>query len=58
MTYAVGYREGVSLLSNAGVSNAKNEALWLLETAWGISSVDLHTESQTIVAESSWSGAK
>ena len=58
VTYAVGYREGVSLLSNAGVSNAKNEALWLLETAWGISSVDLHTEPQAIVAESSWSGAK
>jgi len=58
MTYASGYREGVSLLSKAGVSNARNETLWLLEMALGISRLDIHTEPETAVAQSSWSRAK
>ncbi len=58
MTYASGYREGVSLLSTAGVSNATNEALWLLEMALGISRLDIHAEPDMAVAESSWSVAK
>lgn len=58
MTYASGYREGVSLLSKAGVSNARNEALWLLEMVLGISRLDIHTEPETAVVQSSWSCTK
>ena len=58
VTYASGYREGVSLLSTSGISNARNEARWLLEMALGISSLDIHAEPKMIVGESSWVGAK
>jgi len=58
VTYASGYREGVSLLSNSGISNARNEARWLLEMALGISILDIHAEPKMIVCESSWVGAK
>jgi release factor glutamine methyltransferase len=58
MTYAAGYREGVSLLSKAGVANAPNEALWLLENALGISRLDIYTEPDMDVTGSSWFAAK
>ena len=57
VTYASGYREGVSLLSKAGVSNARNEALWLLEGVLRVSRLDIHAEPETPIGRSSWSCA-
>ena len=57
VTYAAGYRNGVSRLSNAGVSNATNEAFWLLEKAWGISRLDIYTNPQTVVPPQTVSSA-
>lgn len=58
MTYASAYRVGKALLSKAGVPNATNEAQWLLESALGISRLDIHTEPNTVVDHSSWAGAQ
>ena len=58
MTYASAYREGMALLSNGGVSNAANETIWLLESALGLSRLDIHTEPDTVMDHSSWARAK
>lgn len=58
MTYSSGYREGVSLLSKAGVTNATNEAFWILEKGLGVSRLDIYAEPDTVVVESSWVVAK
>ena len=58
MTYASVYREGLALLSKAGVSNAANETLWLLESALGLSRLAIHTEPKTPVEPLSWTSAK
>lgn len=58
MTYASAYRVGKALLTKAGVPNATNESQWLLESALGISRLNIHTEPNTVVDHSSWSIAK
>lgn len=58
VTFASGYREGVSLLSKAGISNARNEALWLLEAALGISRLTIHMEPETVLDPLPWIRAK
>ena len=57
MTYASVFREGVAWLSTAGISNAANETLWLLEATLGISRLDIHTQPHTVVPHSSWTEA-
>ena len=57
VTYASGYRQGVDLLAKAGVSNAKSEALWLLESALGITRLDIHAEPQASVRPTLWAYA-
>ncbi len=58
ITHASAYRKGLALLSRAGVSNATNETLWLLESALGISRLDIHANPDAVVAHSSWACAK
>lgn len=58
ITQASAYRKGLALLSKAGMSNAANETLWLLESALGISRLDIHANPDTVVAHSSWTSAK
>ena len=55
VTYASGYQKGMAWLSEAGVSNAGNEALWLLESVLGITRLDIHTKPETTVGRASWS---
>ncbi len=58
LTYASAYREGLALLAKAGISNAMNEALWLLESALSISRLAIHTDPDTVVDPSAWSRAQ
>lgn len=58
ITQASAYRKGLALLSKAGMSNAANETLWLLESALGISRLDIHAKPDTVVDHSSWTSAK
>jgi len=45
-------RAGVSLLSDAGIPNAENEAIWILEFALGTSRLALRLEANQTVAPS------
>ncbi|MGH7231163.1 MAG: peptide chain release factor N(5)-glutamine methyltransferase [Nitrospiraceae bacterium] len=45
-------REGVRLLSDAGVENAENEAAWLVEFTFGASRLELHVDAQRVVSSS------
>ena len=40
------YREAVERLSQAGIDNARQEALWILEEAVGVTRVRLHAYSE------------
>ncbi|MDT7043421.1 peptide chain release factor N(5)-glutamine methyltransferase [Candidatus Nitronereus thalassa] len=57
MTYASAFREGVACLSTAGVANAANETVWLLEATLGISRLDIHVKPHTLLNDSSWTEA-
>jgi release factor glutamine methyltransferase len=39
------YREGVAVLSAAGISNARRETIWILESALHLSSVKIQTDT-------------
>jgi release factor glutamine methyltransferase len=58
VTYAFAFRDGVARLSAAGISNAANEALWLLESTLGVSRLDIHITPHTVVDHSSWTKAR
>ena len=58
VTYASGYRQGVDLLIKAGVANARNEALWLLESALGITRLDILAEPETNISPTLWAYAR
>ena len=58
VTYASGYRQGVDLLTRAGVANARSEALWLLESALGITRLDIYARPQTNVRPTLWNYAR
>jgi len=58
VTYATGYRMGYALLSHAGVSNARNETVWVLESVLGLSRLDIHVSPETPIDHSLWSRAE
>ena len=58
VTYASGYRQGVDLLIKAGVANARNEALWLLESVLGITRLDILAEPETNISPTLWAYAR
>ena len=45
------YREAVDQLSQAGIANAKLEALWIVEEALGMSRLQLHTNADDSIDE-------
>ena len=57
VTHASGYQQGIDLLTKAGVSNAKSEALWLLESALGITRLDIHVQPQKSIRPTLWAYA-
>lgn len=48
-SYSQLYREAVDRLNKAGISNAQNEALWILEQATGVNRLQLHTHPDASV---------
>jgi len=49
---------GYALLSHAGVSNARNETVWVLESVLGLSRLDIHVSPETPIDHSLWSRAE
>ncbi|HEV8540475.1 MAG TPA: peptide chain release factor N(5)-glutamine methyltransferase [Nitrospiraceae bacterium] len=50
ITYGALLRAGIAMLSEAGVRNAENEAIWILEEALGTTRLALHLEGDQPVA--------
>jgi release factor glutamine methyltransferase len=44
-SYSELYRAAVATLAHAGISNARHEALWILEHALGVTQLQLHTDT-------------
>jgi len=57
MTLGTLYREGVTLFLEAGIANAANEAMWILEAALGMSRLALYTDQDQIVDQEGWKAA-
>jgi len=57
MTLCTVYREGVTLFLEAGIANAANEVMWILEVALGISRLALYTDQDRIVDQEGWKAA-
>jgi len=54
VSYLTAYYQGVNLLAQAGVSNANNEAMWLLESGLGISRLAVYMHPETPVGSEAW----
>jgi release factor glutamine methyltransferase len=50
-SYSQLYRRAVASLVQAGISNARHEAMWILEHALGVAKLKLHTHPDTPVDE-------
>ncbi len=50
------YRDAVDQLGQAGIDNAKMEALWILEEALGISRVQIHTDAEDLIDSELYQG--
>ena len=48
------YQRGVAILQAAGVTNAKNEAFWLLEAGLGVSRLRVYSDPQGRIGPEDW----
>lgn len=54
VSYLAAYQKGVVLLDRAGISNAANEAMWLVEAGLGISRLAVYADHKTPVPIEAW----
>ena len=54
LSFLAAYQTGVAILDQAGIPNASQEAMWLVEAGFGISRLTVFTDQDTPVSSEAW----
>ena len=54
VSYLAAYQKGIAMLTQAGLPNTANEAMWLVESGFGVSRVEVFADQEVPISPEGW----